>query len=556
MPYFTLFQESLFSSYDISNEEKKKLDEFLYILEESGIGKIIQIEVDKDKPKGGRPSYNPYRLFAAVAFAFSKHSGSIRKIEESIKFDLRFLYLMNQETPSYVSISKFLNNVVVKHHREIYSSIVATIVSKYDIDISDMFVDGTKLEANANKFKFVWKPTAHHKRLNLGIRNIIIKYFDLPPSKQTFTSKEVGNYLSILYEKISKTGESILGGKGHKLSELGKDYNSLNKCFLKSLDYEEKEETCGPGRNSYFKTDKDATAMCLKEDFYSGLGSNMHAAYNLQIIVAKGLIIDYFVSQDRNDYYTFIPFLETFYNDYGFYPKRICADSGYGSLENYKYLEEHQIENYVKHLNWKQYVNGEYVCLYTFKNESECYCLNGRKATVLDSYNGRHSKSKKTKFYYIDNCRRCKYKEYCMKTIKEKNKQTRVFEASYDMYRYREIANSNLLSIKGIEMRVNRSSQVEGAFGVIKQDMDYDRVRRRGLDNVTAEIMLVCLGYLTKKVFALIEGKANIDYWKAPESLQPEIIKETNIDKLMKKKYKGENEKLRKSYKRKKVAKK
>ena len=102
-------------------------------------------------------------------------------------------------------------------------------------------------------------------------------------------------------------------------------------------------------------------------------------------------------------------------------------------------------------------------------------------------------------------------------------------------------------------MRVNRSSQVEGVFGVIKQDMNYERVRRRGLEKVSTEIMLVCLGYVTRKIFGLIEGKGSIEYWKAPKGLEPERRPQLNIEKYFNKtaKRKGKNEKLRTSYKHK-----
>ena len=123
------------------------------------------------------------------------------------------------------------------------------------------------------------------------------------------TSKEIGTYLSRLKEQLDRDNIEICVGKGHRQIPIVKDFNIISKLLLKVLEYEEKEETCGPNRNSYFKTDKDATAMCLKEDYYSGLGSSMHAAYSLQILVSKGLILDYYVSQDRSDASTLIPTL-------------------------------------------------------------------------------------------------------------------------------------------------------------------------------------------------------------------------------------------------------
>ena len=552
MPYFNIEKIFLFPSYDLSIEEKNIFHIYLSILEDSGVGAIIE-NATKKKYYAGRHPYNPYRLFATIIYGFSKHSGSVREIEESIKYDIRFMHLMEQERPSYVTISSFLNNVVVPHQNEIFSKIISSIIRYFNIDIDDVFLDGTKFEANANKYKFVWKPTAFHKKLNQNIKLLLEKYNILLPSKDNFTSKEIGEYLNILLGKAKEQGLDLFKikiGKGRKTIQIVKDIKLLNSYLNKMLEYEEKEEICGD-RNSYYKTDVDATAMCLKADYYSGLGSNMHAGYNVQLMVSKGFILAYYVGQERNDFYEFIPTIERFYTNYGFYPKRICADSGYGSLTNYRYLKEHSIENYVKYNMWRNDVSGLNVDYFYFNEHHQLICLNNKIAKETDNYNGRHSHSKSNKFYVIENCRRCKYKELCFIPIKNKKTFVRVFETNEEMYRYKKEARENLLSTKGIEMRVNRSSQVEGTFGIIKQDMNYERIRRRGITKVSAEIMLVCLGYVIRKTFGLITGKGSIDYWKAPEGLKEETIPSLNIEKIInKKRKKGKNETLRKSYKR------
>ena len=122
-----------------------------------------------------------------------------------------------------------------------------------------------------------------------------------------------------------------------------------------------------------------------------------------------------------------------------------------------------------------------------------------------------------------------------MKTVKAKNRQDRFSEVCYAPHVFRKQAIENLLSPKGIEMRIYRPSQVEGAFGVIKQDMDYERVRRKGLENVGCECMLVCLGYNMRKLFNLIAGRGKIDYWIAPDNLEAEVPKTPNIEKIIKK---------------------
>lgn len=553
MAYFTTQQGYLFLCSDIPSEEKQKLNDFLLILEESGVGRIIEEAVGRRPETGGRPSYNPYRLFATLLYAFSRHSGSLRRIEESIRFDTRFMYLMGQEIPSYSTISRFCNNVVVARQRKIFTCIMSAIVRKYKIDVSDAFIDGTKLEANSNKYKFVWKPRKKHDRLNEGLRTIISTYFELPEGKREFVSKEIAGFLSRLRAKIEDTGLAVASGTGHRQTQIVRDFHSLEKMLLRALEYEEIEAICGPARNSYYKTDRDATAMCLKADYYSGLGSSMHAAYSLQILVAKGFILDYLVSQDRADARTFIPLLDNYHADYAAYPRRVCADSGYGSLENYRYMARAGMENFVKPQMWQKMVSGEFIDLFMFDEERNLVCLDGRKAVLLEGGNA-HSRGKSTRFYRVENCRRCTFKPYCMRTLKDKSGQTRTFEASYELYVFRKEAIRNLLSPKGIEMRINRSSQVEGAFGVIKQDMDYERVRRRGLENVSAECMLVCLGYNIRKMFTIIEGRGKTDYWTAPDGLEPEAPREANMKRLMKKHLKGPNEALRKGYKYKKGA--
>jgi len=534
MPYFNIKQLGLFSSYQLNKKEEEKLNKFLVFLENSGIGELIHQECYKDHSKGGRPPYNFYNLFAASIYAFSKHPGSLRKIEESMIYDVRFMYLMENETPSYVKIGEFLNNLFVKFHHKIYAMLVSQFIKDTGINIDDCFIDGTKIEANANKYKFVWKPTTFHKKLDDNIKKLLNKYFAINKT-ELLKSIEVAEYVT----KFSKIASK-------------RDYRQLEKYLIKLLEYEEKEEICGPNRNSYFKTDRDATAMTLKEDFYSGVGSNMHAAYNIQIIVSKGIALDYYVGQERSDFYAFIPLIELFHADYEFYPKRICADAGYGSWKNYVYMIEHDIDNYVKFQTWEQERKGNSLDLYLFNDNKELICLNGKTAVKYSEYNGRHPKSHGC-LYVIENCKRCRYQVACKEAVKDKKSTSRTFDVSYELWLGKTTAKNNLLTPKGIEMRVNRSSQVEGVFGIIKQDMQYDRFRRRGLDKVHVEMCLTLIGHLLRKLFTFYDGKAKFDYWIAPPNLEDEKMPEVNAKTFKRKiRKKDINETLRREHKKKK----
>ena len=215
-------------------------------------------------------------------------------------------------------------------------------------------------------------------------------------------------------------------------------------------------------------------------------------------------------------------------------------------------LTVENIENYIKPSDWSRLISGDKFDLYYFNDNNQLICLNKKVATKTKSYETRIA-HKGSFLYVVESCNYCRLKKYCQFNLKE-IKNYRVFDVNYDYFHLKNQAINNLLSIKGIEMRVNRSSQVEGAFGVIKQDMDYDRARRRGLEAVSLEFMLVCLGYNIRKLFLLIEGKAKLDYWKAPVDLLPETIPNINYKKIPEIRKKGLNESLRSTYKHKKRA--
>ena len=213
--------------------------------------------------------------------------------------------------------------------------------------------------------------------------------------------------------------------------------------------------------------------------------------------------------------------------------------------ENYCFLSKNNIGNYIKYNYFKKEVNGEYVSLLRRKADGKVYCLNnkvGEKTKIVNKF-GEIIESNNR--YTFKSCKKCKLKEYCLKFCKDKNQKERTIIYNEELQQYRQQAKINLLSPKGIEMRVNRSSQVEGVFGIIKQDMDYTRARRRGLENVSLEFGLICLGYNLRKLFTLFDNNLKINYWTAPSDLKKEETKNVNLKKLMKIRKKGLNEKIR-----------
>ena len=526
MSNFTTHQSFFLVPLQGYGEELKKIDFFLHVLDKSGIDEIIRNSYSKVKDKG-RSSYNPYHLFSAVAYCFAVRQGTLREIEEMCRYDVRLMYLMDNKAPSYKTFDEFINEVILPNQFDIFTRITSTIINLFDLNVSDQYLDGTKLEANANKYKFVWKPVKYHKNLDIKIKE------HLKSIGVTFDSKDlIKSYhlLELLNEYARKTGidpDAIPYGKGKRITQEQKNYKTAYKFLIKLLEYEEKEAICGENRKSYYKTDHDATAMALKTDYYSGHGTNMHAAYNVQALVSSGIITFYSIFQDRTDYYTLKSMLTKYHEYYGQYPKNLCADSGYGIYENYQYLKLNHIGNYVKFLSWNGESTAKHPQLYYLNEDKDGFtCLGGNKGDRVKFDSRHHQRKKGGILYKFSGCSDCGYSYKCKEKMKDKTQDYKYAELIPEYEQLKQEARTNLLSRKGIEIRVNRSIQVEGTFGQVKQNMGYVRIRRRGLEKVSCEVMLVCLGRNIRKIFSMVQSNEIKDkYWEAPEDLQPEKFK-------------------------------
>ena len=139
---------------------------------------------------------------------------------------------------------------------------------------------------------------------------------------------------------------AFVHGSGHRKSDHQRKYEQLKAYTSKLEEYVEKIQICGTSRNSYSKTDTDATFMRIKSDYMGN--DQLLPAYNVQIGVADEFIAVIDVNQYRSDMDCFVPLMEEFHEVYGAYPKYPVADAGYGSFNNYIYCEQHGMEKYMK----------------------------------------------------------------------------------------------------------------------------------------------------------------------------------------------------------------
>lgn len=525
MNYFTIKRTFFLVPSYICCEEFDKIEHFLSILEISGVGKIIEKVYKEDKKnKVGRKGFNPYNMFAMIIYCFAKFKGSLRDMEELCQYDLRVIYIMEQETPDHSIIGKFINTYISPYQYEIFTLITKAIIYKFNLNISDNYLDGTKIEANANKYKFVWKPTTFHKNLDIKIRDLLLDMGFEISDKSLIKSHKLNELIHDYITRENIDINTIPTGKGKRLTKQQKTYKQVHQYLLKLLEYEEKERICGENRNSYYKTDKDATAMVLKKDYYSKLSHDFHAGYNIQVIVSSGLITMYGVFQDRSDHYTFIPMNDLYFKYYNEYPQNECADAGYGIYINYQYMEKHNIKNYVKFQSWEGESSGKNPQLfYTFTDG--VLCLNTCIGEEVPFDYSHKQRSKGGKLFKFTGCNNCNYSYKCKKKLKNKEEDFRLIELNQDYELLKEQARENLMSPRGIEIRINRSIQVEGTFGQLKQNMQYVRIRRRGMDKVSCEIMLMCLGRNIRKFFTLLDSdEIKSNYWEKPDNLKKETF--------------------------------
>lgn len=562
MSNFTISEPLFLVPCDEDTQKKRELDDFIHLLDESGAFRIIEEDEADCFPQvgPGRPRFESSLLLALILYGFSLSDCSLRELEERCRYDLRFLYLSSGRVPSYATFCDFINDRLLPKASRLLKEITELCAKKMGVQLlENVYIDGSKFEANANKYKFRFVSEKRIRSLYQRFKTLMdeagIKAEE--DVRMDGFSKEMSRCLLLLKAEIEKDGtnaDEIKTGRGIRIGKDKMAYIKGKIMYSKMKEYDNTRTICGPDRNSYFITDNDATAMCLKEDYYSGLGSSMHAAYNVQYAVSEGFVIAAYVSQDRSDSRTFPVFLKKIKELYGKYPKNVCADAGYGSARNYEFVRREGIGNYIKFITWKKEVSGEQPPLYRLSGE-KVVCLYDRELTKKEC-EGRKPKGSRFSFYYAD-CRGCPYKKYCNRGRKDKRAASKFFEIDIETLRSKEEARANLLSVKGIEMRINRSIQVEGSFGIMKQDKGYSRFRRRGLERTELEMVLNCLGLNIAKYLRFLRTGTKPGYWKAPEGMKAEEERKMSrtIKKGGRKKPKKQpNEKARK-YKYKKTSK-
>ena len=444
-------------------------------------------------------------LMKVLIYGYMNGSYSSRKIEERCKRDINFMWLLEQySAPDHSTVSRF-RKAMVEQAGRVFIAFVSYLLKEGEVSGENIFIDGTKIEANANRYSFVWQKAVskNEQRLRNKLPGLIeeisaygIKFPENTPVKAM---------IETLTSLMKKLGIKRVVEKGKRRSPMQKSLEKLEEYQSKMQQYEY-YNSLFDGRNSFSKTDKDATFMRMKEDHMKN--GQLKPGYNIQTAVEGEYIVGIDISSERNDVNTLIPFLERFNKLEQFVLKNIICDAGYESEENYLYLKTHNLVSYIKPANYKKQKNKNYRTMYG-KAENMEYHETGdifvcKANRILWRVETKYEKTKtgfvtEKAVYKCESCEACPYRQNCTKAKGEKT-----LTVSHRFFKLRKESQDNITTDFGKQLRMNRSIQAEGAFGVIKQDYSFRRFLCRGKSNIKTEFTLLAIAYNFKKLAAKI----------------------------------------------------
>ena len=455
------------------------------------------------KPSGRKP-YHPQMMLKVILYAYMNNIYSCRRIESLLKRDIHFIYLAGYEQPDFITINRFRNRVK-KEINNIFTQVVLVLAAKGLISLDVEYIDGTKIESKANKYTFVWKRTVEKNRTKLQeqIRTLLLQVDDVIAQDNAaktegveFTaalldeiSEELNKSLESAPEPKTKEEKQAVRTKKKQLKELEKKRNKLQE-------YDQHLEIMGE-RNSYSKTDPDATFMHMKEDAMRN--GQTKPGYNLQIATENQFITDFALYANRTDTLTLPSFLESFKSRYHRYTKTVVADSGYGSEENYLFMDVHNMEAYVKYNYFHKEQRPRYTpnpfspaSLYYNKEQDFYVCPMGQHMKRIGMKRSLTSNGFVTYSvrYQAERCDGCPLRGSCFKA-----RGNRIIEVNHQLQHYKQKARELLTSEEGIKHRGRRCIEPEAVFGQTKYNKAYKRFRHFGKDKVNMDFAFFAIAF-------------------------------------------------------------
>lgn len=549
--FFELGQQKInFSFFELHFPDDDPVYTLKKVLEELDFSGLLACCSDK-----GRTGYNPIMMYAVVTYANMRGVRAVDRIVELCQRDLAFIWLTKGQKPKRDAFYEFKNKKLTGDILdELNYQFMRRLKKEGLITLKELFIDGTKLEANANRYTFVWRGSINYHLAGLldKIDALYEKYNTLLHENEYAAKYDLGDAKMFIIEGMEKVrrvidenrkrkltkhkklsnntiieidncspleilklqrnlmqiaegeGISFVHSKGKTKSGLQKLYEELEECGNRLMGYKECFEIMGKDRNSYSKTDLEATFMRMKEDHM--LNGQLKPAYNVQIAVENYFIVHGYVSNDRTDYNTLIPVLEKHQKAFGKVLDEVTADSGYCSEKNLLYLKHNGIASYIKLQDhekrktraYKEDISKYYnMTTHIFEDEHYYICHDGRELRHIRTESKEQDGYSQTwEVYGCADCSGCEHKSRCLyKYNAEKNSdRNKVMKINEQWEELKEASNANIQSEKGILKRQIRSIQTEGHFGDIKENENFRRFNYRSSEKVYKEFMLYAIG--------------------------------------------------------------
>jgi transposase len=455
---------------------------------------------------GGASSYHPRMLLKALVYAYITNIYSSRKIEQALQESIYFMWLTGMSKPDHNTINRFRGQRLQKTLQPIFTQVVLLLCEQGLLSLKDLYTDGTKIEANANRYTFVWAQSIQTNKEKIKVQlNELWKYAQSVAASELDDTDPSG-FKKIDKEQVTATVEAINSALKEKKidSKIRQKLNYARKHWPAVLEKYEQQERQLVNRNSYSKTDPDATFMRMKEDHMRN--GQLKPGYNVQISTNNQFIASYSLHQNPTDTRTLIPHLEQHIRNYAQKPNNVTADAGYGSEQNYQWLEKRQITAYVKHNQFdrdqrhKKRENKPYAVdqfIYNpATNRYSCPAGKGMKK-VKERIKPNQSGYEQTLIRYQSKpCTGCPLRSQC-----NPDYEYRTIEVNLNWHRLKQKAEKRLKTKRGIQKRKQRCFDTEPVFAQIKHNHQFRRFQLRGIDKVTVEFGLLALAHnLRKKV--------------------------------------------------------
>ena len=451
---------------------------------------------------GGNSAFNPKMMLKVLVFAYLSNVYSSRRIEELLKRDIYFMWLAGMKRPDFRTINYYRGKRLKVGFDTVFTQVVRLLHEEGFVSLKVQYIDGTKIESVANKYTFVWRGSVEKYDARLKAKTeALLRQIEQNhaienqenPVPEELTAEEVTKRVERIKEKVDADN---LGKEERKaLKQIETDsVPRMNR-------YREQLETMG-SRNSYSKTDPDATFMRMKED--AMLNGQLKPGYNVQISTENQFITNFGIYQRPTDTLTMISYLESFKARYGMQSEEIVADSGYGSEENYEYMFSNGMTPYVKYNMFhveqrRSYRNNPFRVSNLFYNPDDDFyvCPMGQKLKFIRQEK-RYTASgyqQTVSVYRAGRCEGCPLRGQC-----HKSKRDRQIEVNHTLDDYKARARELLTSEQGIKHRSNRPIEPEAVFGQIKECGRFRRLRLKGLTGAKIDFGLKALAHNLRKL--------------------------------------------------------